>query len=494
MKVNKFNKFWIFILCFSASVISCQKALDINVDPNKAPSATPALVLPAAQVGMAITIGTWNYIGSIWGQYWTGGEGVSTDPLEKYSMTGSDVETSWNQAYSKSLQDMSFLIKSGQPKYAGMGKIMSAYLYQMLTDLFGDIPFSEALKGAPEDGSILAPKYDKPQDVYAALIPMIDDAIANLQETGPLVAIPGSEDLIYGGNINKWIAFANTLKLKILIRQGKSADALALISSGATFIDENSNAKVDFTESSRNANPFYTKFESSGLHMYFLAAQASIADLLAAGDPRIAGLYTKATAGANSGLYYGVRSGQVNIDAEYQLSGGQTAENKRKEYSNVGAAVYGYNIPVYFISAWESKFLQAEAVIKEGGNATTLINDGIQASCNVLGVGSDGPAYISALAFNSSAPIDDQLDVLGVQKWVSMNGLQMIEGWLESVRFDRPGHLIFSGASGIFTDPTQNTLGARKYPSSFVYPTQEVSNNPHTPAGRAVSDKRFWDN
>ncbi|CAF2943401.1 unnamed protein product [Rotaria sp. Silwood2] len=155
--MNKFYRLWIFALCISASIISCQKALDINVDPNNAPTATPALVLPASQVGMAITIGTWNRIGSIWGQYWTGGQGVSTDNLEKYSMTGTDVETSWNQAYSKSLADMDFLVRSGQPVYAGMGKIMSAYLYQMLTDLFGPIPFSEALKGAPEDGSILAP-------------------------------------------------------------------------------------------------------------------------------------------------------------------------------------------------------------------------------------------------------------------------------------------------------------------------------------------------
>jgi len=81
-----------------------------------------------------------------------------------------------------------------------------------------------------------------------------------------------------------------------------------------------------------------------------------------------------------------------------------------------------------------------------------------------------------------------------------MNGLQMIEGWIETERFDRPGNLIFTGAdvdgvsNTVFTDPTQNVLGARKFPTSFVYPTQEVANNPNTPAGRVVTDKRFWDN
>jgi len=503
MKINKYNKLWVFAFCISITIISsCQKALDINTNPNQAPTATPALVLPASQVGMAITIGTWNYIGSIWGQYWTGGQGVSTDNLEKYNMTGTDVETSWNQAYSKSLSDMDYLIRSGQPVYAGMGKIMSAYLYQMLTDLFGPVPFSEALKGAPEDGSILAPKFDKSEDIYKSLITMINEGIIDVQASGDLIQSPGSEDLIYGGNINKWIAFANTLKLKIYLRQVATNpqlldSAYALINSGASFIDASSNAKVDFTESARNANPLYTRFVSSGLDMYFLAAAASVDTLknFFAGsipDPRLGSLYTTATAGANSGNYIGVRSGQVNIDPEYKLNAGETAPDGRKRFSNVGSAVYNYNIPIYFVSAWESKFLQAEVLIRKSADATTLFNEGVQESFDVLGA-ADGPSTIALLAFNNADPIDAQLNKLAIQKWISMNGLQMIEGWLETVRFDRPGNQIFTGVGGVFTDPSQNTLGTRKYPTSFVYPTQEVANNPNTPAGRVVTDKRFWD-
>ena len=72
-----------------------------------------------------------------------------------------------------------------------------------------------------------------------------------------------------------------------------------------------------------------------------------------------------------------------------------------------------------------------------------------------------------------------------------MNGLQMTEGWIESVRFDRAGNTIFKN---IFTSPSNNSLGAGVYPSSFVYPSSEINSNPNVPRNRVVTDRRFWDN
>ena len=68
----------------------------------------------------------------------------------------------------------------------------------------------------------------------------------------------------------------------------------------------------------------------------------------------------------------------------------------------------------------------------------------------------------------------------------------MTEGWLETVRFDRPGNDIFKG--GIFHSPINNSLGANKFPSSFVLPQQEISYNPNSPKNVTVTSKRFWDN
>ena len=82
------NNVWICLIAFSITMLSsCQKVLDINTDPNNQASATPELILPTSQVGLGLALGGWNFTGSIWGQYWTGGQGVGTSNLENYNQT-----------------------------------------------------------------------------------------------------------------------------------------------------------------------------------------------------------------------------------------------------------------------------------------------------------------------------------------------------------------------------------------------------------------------
>lgn len=494
MKLYNFKKTIILALSVSvAFVMSCQKALDINEDPNLSSSATPQLVLPVGQVGAALAVGDWDYIACNWAQYWTGGPGVGTANIERYNMTSIDVERSWSRAYSASLADLDYLKKAGQPVYAGIAKIMQAYMFQMLADLFGDVPYTEALKGAIADGSILTPKFDDPQTViYPGLLAMLNEAITDVQTTGALIQTPGSDDLVYGGDIDSWIALANTLKLKLLVRQGNYTAAKNLMDSGVDFVGTSNPAAVWFNGASKNANPIWTRFAGSSLGMFYVAAEGSIAKLLALNDPRIDRFYTKPTVPAGA-PHRGIRSAQVNLDAEYALVGGETSEQARRKYSNVNPVVFSATAPVFFMSAWESKFLQAEVLTRLGdADAENLFNEAVEASFAFVGASGSG-AYLSSIDF-ANLSLEEKLNAIGVQKWIACNSTQMTEGWIETLRFDRPGNNIFTGVSGIYTDPTQNVLGARKYPTSLVYPTQEASFNPNTPAGRTVTDKRFWDN
>lgn len=491
---NKINKgLMLTLLAIAPIVISCEKSLDINENPNSAKTSKPELVLPTGQVGAALAMGDWEYIGSMWGQYWTGGPGVSTDGLEVYNMLGIAVERSWTRAYALSLADLDFVAKGNQPIYAGMARISMVHLYQMLTDFFGDIPMSEALKGAISDGSVLTPKYDTPEEVYARLIPMIDQAILELQTPeSNSVKKPGAEDLIYAGDIDNWLAFANTLKLKVLVRQGKFTEAKLLMDSGVDFIGDSNPAGVKFNSASKNANPIWTRFAGSSLGMYYVAAASSIENLKDLNDPRIDKLYLKPTNPAGA-PHRGIRSGDGNVDSEYALVGAETAIEARKKYSNVNPLIFSPTAPVFFISSWESYFLQAEVLIRVGdASAETKFNEAVQSSFSYLGI-NDASSYLSSLNFGSASQ-DEKLNILAVQKWISMNCVQMAEGWLETARLDRQGNYVFSKEDGVFTNPTRNGLGERIYPSSFVYPTQEVSLNPNTPVGRKVSDKRFWDN
>lgn len=470
-------------------IASCKKALDINTDPNKALTATPELVLPAAQVELGLTVGnTWDFVGSMWAQYWTGGHGVSSSGLETYTMQSVDVQSAWTRSYERCLQDFNYLIKSGQPVYSGMAKICSAYEYQMLTDLFGAIPFSQALKG---DEGIFTPSFDSEQDVYTGLITMIDEGIAEVQESGVGISSPGNEDLMFGGDISKWLKFANTLKLKVLVRGGKYVEAKALVDAGTDFISSNSeSAQITWAETAQNTNPLYARFVSrAGIGMYYVAAASIVNKLVALNDPRADYFFKKPSLPAPNSPHLGVLSGEVNVLSQYistpPTSG--TSEDRRKNFSQPTSAVFSATTPTFFISGWESKFLQAEAVLRGGGDASTLFGEAVQLSFDFLGAG-DATSYVSTLGFSGS--IDNQLNVLGIQKWISMTSLQMAEGWLETLRFDRENNHIFT--TGIFHSPSLSALGTGKYPTSFVYPTQEIALNPNTP-NRTVSDRRFWD-
>jgi hypothetical protein len=475
---------------------SCQKALDINVDPNKALTASVELVLPAAQLEMALPIGNqWNYVGSMWAQYWTGGHGVSSAGLEYYTMQSVDVEGSWTRAYERCLKDFQYLIKSGQPIYSGMAKISSAYQYHVLTDLFGDIPFSEALQG---DEGNFTPKFDTPESVYDALIPLIDEGMAEIQQSGPGIQEPGNDDLFYGGDISQWIKFANTLKLKILVRRGSYAAAKTLIDGGAPLIQTNAdNAQFTWQETASNTNPLWARFNSRiGVEMYYVATTTIVDTLVGLNDPRVDYFFTKPTLPAPGSAHKGVIAGDVNEDPQYLLTPpvGGDSKLRRNNFSNVNSGVFSPTTPTIFISAWESKFLQAEVALRTGGDGSTLFGEAVQASFDFLGAG-DASGYVATLGFGGTE--DNQLNILGVQKWISMTALQMCEGWLETLRFDRAGNKIFTQGKdvtpkGVFTSPLLNSLGDN-FPTSFVYPTQEISLNPNTPANRVVSDRRFWD-
>lgn len=489
MKNNILLNTLFLVLLLSTGLSSCQKVLDVNTDPNNLSAVTPDLLLTNAETGTASTVGnTWNYIGSMWAEYWTGGYGVSTSQLEYFNMSPTDMDGVWGRAYARSLMDYANVIKTGNDNYKGIAKIMSAYTYQMLTDLHGAVPMSEALKGEAADGGIISPKYDSEQDVYAAVLTMIDDAKANLSTTVPSIDEVGADDVVYGGDLSKWNKFANTLKLKVLVRSGDYAAARTLIDAGTPFISSSSDeAKQIFTETAQNTNPLWARFESrTTVGMYYVGAKASVDKLVALGDPRVNTIYTAGNAG-----HEGVYSGDLNDNTVLYPSGGSNSRFSKPNTTHV----FNANVPVFYISAWESKLLQAEVLMRTGGTAATLFEEGVQASFTYYGLGS-ASAYFASLGYSDAGTLNDKIKILAVQKWIAMNGLQMAEGWLETLRLETSTNPIFRGVApnNIFTSPINNSLGANNYPSSFLYPSTETSYNPKTPTDRTVTSKRFWDN
>jgi hypothetical protein len=234
--------------------LSCKKGfLDINTDPNNPTTIEVSKLLPTTQrtLGDALSLDENN--GGLSNVLAVYTHQMSTrEEADKYGMTGSDptIASPWAKLYSTTanpgtsfpfygvLQNLEDIIANstadGNARYAGIAKILKAYSYSVLVDVFGDIPFSEANK--LKEG-ILYPKFDDDAEVYNALFTLIEEGIADLNNTtAPNSRVPGADDLMYSGNVGRWIKAANTLKLKMYtqIRKVKdvSADVNALISGG----------------------------------------------------------------------------------------------------------------------------------------------------------------------------------------------------------------------------------------------------------------------
>src|SRR6185436_704976 len=114
----------------------------------------------------------------LWGQYWTQGPNANQyAAYDQYVYNAADADRPWEALYAGSLKDFQFIYETGlkdstKKNYAGIARILEAYTFQVATDAWGDVPFSEALKG---DAGNVAPKFDKQQDIYDSLIAMITD-------------------------------------------------------------------------------------------------------------------------------------------------------------------------------------------------------------------------------------------------------------------------------------------------------------------------------
>lgn len=483
--------------------MACEDIETVNIDPNAAPSALPESLLNATQDYMGwIVDSRLNGQSFLWGQYWTWGPGVSLGNAARYVAEPDDHNNYWFRSYANALTDLKEIEKADIPGYSGVSKILSAYIYQGLVDHFGDIPFSEALSGAIEDGSNFNPKYDDAKSVYEGLIAMVDDGLADLSVGENILG-----DKVFDGDISKWTQFGNSLKLRLLMRQSVTGDQASIgnavreVISNGNFLTEGA-AELNYSGDSGNQNPMFAD-EESGIGLFYVMSDASYKLLSDLQDPRLAVLYSPRedaivgpiaapsdadnVAPTDAAGFRAVAQGAIN-----ELGFGTV----REEFSQPGEAIYSATASTVFMSSWEVFFLRAEAAARYGtaDDEAAMFNNAISANFAFLGLGDASDGYLSGLSYDSGAALDQRLRIIGTQKWISCNGIQEDEGWIESRRFDREGDRMFSGQGGIFQSPTENSLGNGNYPSSWLYPADEQSLNTNSPNQRVITEKVFWDN
>jgi len=212
----------------------CKRFLDVNKNVNDPTSVPLALLLSNCERNISNNLALGSGLGGVMSVYThqtTGRVGA-----DRYG-SGS---AGWDNLYS-AITNLDVIIKDGTAqsrfKYSGIAKILKAYTFSVLVDVYGDVPFSEFNKF--EDG-ITQPHFDHGVDIYPKLFTMLDEGIADINNAAINPSVPGNDDYIYKGNTSRWIKAANTIKLKLYCQvrrvQNVTAQVTALLATPANLI------------------------------------------------------------------------------------------------------------------------------------------------------------------------------------------------------------------------------------------------------------------
>jgi Starch-binding associating with outer membrane len=475
-------------LIISTSFSSCKKWLDVNDNPNIVKDANVELILPSAQVGIATVMGNEMQVnGGIWAQYWT------QSPLanqykaqEQFQMSPDDYNNAWSYFYAYALQDLNKLAvkaaKDNKTQYLAISKLLTAYSFQVVTDAWGDVPFTDALKGGGAS-NITSPKYDNQEAIYSGIITLIEDADKLIDETATVH--PGADDLMFGGDMASWRAFGNTLKLKVALRlssadesKGKTLAKSIETASGEFLSDGYTDAKIIYGGTGGNQNPLYSFMIGTGNTQNIYGSKTCIDAMNSLSDPRVELFYTVSKSGVFNGLQQGAYNKSDSIDV---ISPGGAAVGAEANNEVSGKA------SVKFISISESHFLVAEAISRGWITGTKTAEEeyqaGIQSSMDEYGVSATASGDYIALPANAFPSSDaDKVKSIITQKYFAMCGNQCFEAWTEWRR---------TGYPSIFVTPPYSVLGSQ-FPARFLYPASELTLNTNYPLGGAPLTKKVW--
>ncbi|HEY0091027.1 MAG TPA: SusD/RagB family nutrient-binding outer membrane lipoprotein [Flavobacterium sp.] len=350
-------------------------------------------------------------------------------------------------------------------------EILQVYTFQVLVDSFGDIPYSQAL-----NTNILLPVYDDDAAIYPQLITRLNNAIADLDESGESWV---NSDVIYNGDVGLWHLFANSLKVKLGINLADVNPGLAQSTIESAFaagviLNNSQNATFEFSGSAPNYNPLYGDLEASNRND-FVAADTFINSLTALDDPRIA-------------VYFN--------DVEGQYIGGiyGAANNNYASFSQIGDRFRAAGLPSELFEASEVNFYLAEAAARGysvGNTAEHYYNEGIRMSFEYWGLpATEAEDYLAMPEVAFATASTDWREMIGMQEWVAFYN-RPFESWNSYRRLDFPQ----------LQAPTNAVAAAEgEVPKRLPYPVSErtVNNAQYVAASAAIGGDKmithvFWD-
>ncbi len=526
--MKKYNLYWLLTFVILVTT-SCDKYLDINQNPNDPTEASAQLVLPQAIVGTAATTSSFNFsYGAHFGGYVANAGGFSGfGNLLNYNIVPGDYNFLWTSSYDN-LQDYKYVLNQTQgideQSYLNaVARIMTAFNYQRLVDAFNNVPYTEALQG---NGN-LAPKYDEGSVIYQDLINQLDQAIATIDNAKSPVALNSSADPMFGGDMTQWKRFANTIKLRILIRMSGVSSLSSFVTTKFAALDQT----LGFITGDAIVNPGYEKNKPNPSWNTFgytttgtLSNSSRIPTQFAFGFYKGQKLTDN---GRGSVIYKNFTSASAPTPVN-QLGNETNAPTIITNYSTWYTGTFssatsisnslgvlkgpGQGQPIML--AAESRFLQAEARLKGflSGDPAASFNQGITDSFTYLykdvtntvsaskNVATDVATYKKdnpesyLVNFELATTNEQKLEAIITQKYIAVNMINSDEGWNE---YRRTGYPRTNPSGNGYTNIASNKSNSTrpdKLPTRVLYPSSEQSYN----AGNYItvnqfSDRIFWD-
>ena len=518
---------------------SCEKDfLDINTDPNNPTDVPVAQLLPAVELSVAdatsIASGTSSSTAYMMHHLVTRGD------LNDYIMVPAAFTPNsvWNGLFLDALTDINVIIEKGTADgdlhYVGIAKILKGYIYSILVDYYGSIPFETANLGA-ENAS---PQFTGGAVIYNEVFALIDAGIADLAATS--VLSPGNDDLFYGGNRASWRKFAKTLKLKlynqIRLVEDVSAEVNALLQEGDLISSPAEDFQIQYgtSQAPDDRNPTYASEYAPGTHSYIspyfyevMTNQNTFGhngNLFPTADPRVPYyFYNQINVAAgeepeNPTAYFNNATGflsiyqfSFNIDPNegFDQASSQTVvglypcggrfdagDGATANFNGVG------NTPHRILTYFDRLYIEAELInagVVAGDEAATT-EAAIRASfakVNEVAADAGAPAINAAAIDNyvtnvmgvfNAGNTSERLQVIMTQKWIASfgNASDIYNDWR------RTGYPILHDGN---TDNLAVTVRSRDFIQSFPYPQRELDLNSNAPAQKNIySAKVFWDN
>lgn len=448
------------------SMTGCR--IDDNIDPNNPlnENLSPRNRITAAETAtFSAQSGNMFSLSRIWTNTVAGNYYQYAAPMTaEYQMnitSSSGYGNIWNGNY-LALANLAAIIEGKDaeqfPLHVAIAKILMANGMQYIVDFYGDAPYTEAFK----QQEILNPKYDKGEDIYKDLVIKINEAIEainNNPDPASNIAVTGNEDVIFGGDMQEWVKYANTIKLRLLLRQSKVTDgAIAQFNQeqlaslvGASFVDGDVTINPGYTNATeQQLNPLYLNFgafnfsytanNNAGYRYYkvsdhFAKLMNGDASKPTAGlvDPRGTKIY-RAVGGKLVGIQQGQSKPEGTSDGQFSYPGGWMYTAPEDGGSRDG----------YMMLKSEAELLLAEAAVlypQYFSGAQSHYTNAVNESFTFLGLtGAQATAYLNGLNTKSVgwAGSADKMNAIQYQRLVILNNYKPYETYINYLKTGYP--------------------------------------------------------